>query len=42
MTCEEMEERLDELAGQYAETHDKKVKAEAEALSLRLAGSPLH
>ena len=34
---EEMEKRMDELARMYAETHDPKVKAELEELSLRLA-----
>jgi hypothetical protein len=34
---EEMEKRMGELARMYAETHDPKVKAELEELSLRLA-----
>jgi len=34
---EEMEKRMDELARMYAATHDPKVKAELEELSLRLA-----
>ena len=33
---------MDELARQYAETRDELVKAELEALSLRLAGLPAH
>jgi hypothetical protein len=37
MTREEIATRMDELARQYAETHDKKVKAELEALSHLLA-----
>jgi hypothetical protein len=41
-TREEMEKKMDELAREYAETHDEKVKAELEALSLRLAELPLH
>jgi FKBP-type peptidyl-prolyl cis-trans isomerase (trigger factor) len=42
MTREEIEKRMDELARQYAETHDELVKAEIEALSLKLAGLPTH
>ena len=34
---EAMEKRMDELARMYAETHDPKVKAELEELSLRFA-----
>ena len=33
---------MDELARQYAETHNELVKAELEALSLKLAGLPTH
>jgi FKBP-type peptidyl-prolyl cis-trans isomerase (trigger factor) len=39
-TRKEIEKRMDELARQYAETHGQEVKAELEALSLRLAGLP--
>jgi hypothetical protein len=35
---EELERRMDELAGKYAETHDTVPKAEVEAISRRLAG----
>jgi hypothetical protein len=38
---EEVEERMDELAQRYAETHDERVKAEIEALALRLDGISL-
>jgi hypothetical protein len=34
---EQLEKRMDELASRYAETHDEKIKAEIEVLSLRLA-----
>jgi hypothetical protein len=34
---EDIEKRMDELARKYAETHDEKVKAGLEELSLRLA-----
>jgi hypothetical protein len=34
---EQLEKRLDELARQYVETRDEKIKAEIEVLSLRLA-----
>ena len=37
MTREELEKRMDELARLYADTHDPKLKAELEELSLRLA-----
>jgi hypothetical protein len=37
---EELERRMDELAGKYAETHDPVVKAEVEAISRRLAALP--
>ena len=42
MTYEEMKKRLDELASQYAKTHDEGVKAQIETLSLRLNGAALH
>jgi uncharacterized protein involved in exopolysaccharide biosynthesis len=37
MNREELEKRMDELARQVAESHDKEVKAELEALSKRVA-----
>ena len=37
MTREELEKRMDELAREYAETHDPAVKAELEKLSRYLA-----
>ena len=36
MTREELENRIDELVHKYAETGDKKVKAELEELNPRL------
>jgi hypothetical protein len=42
MTREEIGKRMDELARKYVETHDELVKTELEALSLKLAGLPLH
>jgi hypothetical protein len=32
MTAEELEKRMDELACEFAKTHDEEVKAELEAL----------
>ena len=32
MTAEELEKRMDELAREFAKTHDEEVKAELEAL----------
>jgi hypothetical protein len=40
MTREELERRMDELARQYA--RDELVKAELEALSLKLMGLLMH
>jgi uncharacterized protein involved in exopolysaccharide biosynthesis len=37
MNREELEKRMDELARQFAESHDAEVKAELEALSKRVA-----
>lgn len=37
MTAEELEKRMDELARQFAKTHDKEVEAELEALRGRVA-----
>ena len=37
MNREELEKRMDELARQFAESHDKEVKAELEALSKQVA-----
>ena len=37
MNREELEKRMDELARQFAESHDEEVKAELEALSKRVA-----
>jgi site-specific recombinase XerC len=37
MNREELERRMDELARQFAESHDAEVKAELEALSKRVA-----
>jgi len=37
MACEEIEKRMDELAWQYADTHDELARAQLEALSLKLA-----
>lgn len=42
MTREEIEKRMDNLVRRYAETHDVLVKAELEALSLKLAALPKH
>ena len=36
MTAEELEKRLDELAREFAKTHDEEVKAELEALRGRI------
>jgi hypothetical protein len=36
MTCEELGERMDEAARNYADTHDPKFKAEVLELSRRL------
>ena len=40
--AELLQKRIDELARQYAETHDERVKAELEALSRQLAGLPTY
>jgi uncharacterized protein involved in exopolysaccharide biosynthesis len=37
MNREELEKRMDELARQFAKSHDEEVKAELEALSKRVA-----
>jgi iron only hydrogenase large subunit-like protein len=37
MTTEELEKRMDELAREFAKTHDKEVEAELEALRGRVA-----
>ena len=37
MTAEELEKRIDELAHEFAKTHDEEVKAELEALRGRIA-----
>ena len=37
MTAEELEKRLDELAREFARTHNKEVEAELEALRGRVA-----
>jgi sensor histidine kinase YesM len=36
MTAEELEKRIDELAHEFAKTHDEEVKAELEALRGRI------
>jgi hypothetical protein len=36
MTAEELERRMDELAREFAKTHDEEVKAELEALRGRI------
>lgn len=36
MTAEELEKRMDELAREFAKTHDEEVKAELEALRGRI------
>ena len=36
MTAEELEKRMDELAREYAKTHDEEVEAELEALRGRI------
>ena len=37
MTTEELEKRMDELAREFAKTHDEEVEAELEALRGRVA-----
>jgi hypothetical protein len=37
MNAEELEKRMDELARDFAKTHDEEVKAELEALRGRVA-----
>ena len=37
MNAEELEKRIDELALEFAKTHDEEVKAELEALRGRVA-----
>jgi uncharacterized protein involved in exopolysaccharide biosynthesis len=37
MTAEELEKRMNELAREFARTHDKEVEAELEALRGRVA-----
>ena len=37
MTAEELEKRMDELAREFAKTHDKEVEAELETLRGRVA-----
>jgi uncharacterized protein involved in exopolysaccharide biosynthesis len=37
MNREELEKRMDELARQFAKSHDEEVKAELDALSKRVA-----
>jgi hypothetical protein len=36
MNAEELEKRMDELAREFAKTHDEEVKAELEALRERI------
>lgn len=37
MIAEELEKRIDELAREFAKTHDEEIKAELEALRERIA-----
>jgi hypothetical protein len=37
MTPEELQKRMDELARQHAETHDRQIQAELEELSRKIA-----
>jgi len=42
MTREEIEKRMDELGRQYANEHDELVRAQLEALNLKLTALPTH
>ena len=42
MTREEIEKRMDELGRQYADAHDELVRAQLEALNLKLTALPTH
>ena len=42
MTREEIEKRMDELGRQYADEHDELVRAQLEALNLKLTALPTH
>jgi len=38
----DLRKRMDELARQYAEMHNERIKGELEALSRQVAGLPTH